>query len=117
MKIETGLFDHMVLQRDARDASDQPITGTTKATGPVKARVRAGNKAVRGLDGRTIGHAARGKFTVTLKGIPTGGPYEIELSVGDEKIAVSDVLVGDVWIAGGQSNMQGCGLRREKCEP
>lgn len=47
-----------------------------------------------------------------LMGIPTGGPYDITFQDGQTKLCFTDIWVGDVWILGGQSNMQGCGTLR-----
>ncbi len=49
----------------------------------------------------------RRKFHLT--GIPTGGPYTLNLTIGEETTVFTDVYVGDVWIVGGQSNMDGYG--------
>ena len=111
MNILTGLFDHMVLQRNRRNQSDALITGNTTGTGAVLARL--------GKTGRwrAIGRAARGKFTAQLRGVPVGGPYRVELAVGDDRLVVNDVLVGDVWICAGQSNMQGVGRLKYADKP
>lgn len=121
MQLETGLFDRIVLQRNSRNLSDAAFTGTCDAAGPVEARVTQNGKAVRGLNWKRVGSAARRKFKGVLKGVPTGGSYDIELRIKDKKASqtdtasVKDVLVGDVWIAAGQSNMQGCGLQKDRC--
>lgn len=110
MKIESGLFDHMVLQRGPGESSHATFTGTCSATGTVFAEIRNGKKL---LSARTkVGRAARGRVTGVLKTLPTGGPYEIRLWIqgSDEQFTVHDVLVGDVWIVAGQSNSEGCGL-------
>lgn len=46
-----------------------------------------------------------GKNRWKLCGIPVGGPYEIEA----DGQSYRDIYVGDVWILGGQSNMEGVG--------
>ena len=117
MRIKRGLFDHMTLQRK-RGVSDAIVEGVCEASGPVTATVRRGGKAVRGFGrGVRIGSAAKGRFRGRLKGVPVGGPYDIELAVGDEGAKVRDVLVGDVWILAGQSNMQGIGLLSGAMKP
>lgn len=109
MEIISGLFSHMVLQRNQHNCSEAPITGLTSGQGAVCATVKQAGKVIRGMAKRPIGRAAKGRFQATLKGLPTGGPYAIELRCGDDTVSIRDVLVGDVWLLGGQSNMQGCG--------
>lgn len=48
-----------------------------------------------------------------LTGIPTGGPYALTLRDGAEALHFSELWVGDVWLLGGQSNMEGWGERGE----
>ncbi len=110
MQIESGLFDHMVLQRNRKNVSEALFSGLCSAKGPVTAMVRRGRNVVKGFSGAAIGTAARGRLSGCLKGLPAGGPYDIELKAGVETLTVQDVLVGDVWLLGGQSNMQGCGF-------
>lgn len=43
---------------------------------------------------------------VKVKTPAAGGPYAITLTSGNEKIILNDVLIGEVWICSGQSNMQ-----------
>ncbi len=47
---------------------------------------------------------ADGKWTVTLEPLVAGGPDTMEIK-GNNAIVLRDILVGDVWIASGQSNM------------
>ena len=35
-----------------------------------------------------------------------GGPFNISATLDEERIMISDVMVGDVWLCSGQSNMQ-----------
>lgn len=49
--------------------------------------------------------AASGRWDATLKPVAAGGPYVLAVS-GRNRIEVQDVLVGEVWICSGQSNME-----------
>ena len=46
-----------------------------------------------------------GRFDASLPAIEAGGPYTLEVKA-DESRTINDVLVGEVWICSGQSNMQ-----------
>jgi sialate O-acetylesterase len=48
---------------------------------------------------------ASGRWRVTLDAQPAGGPHVISVR-GKKALTVSDVLFGDVWVCGGQSNME-----------
>ena len=109
MKIVSGLFDHMVLQRNGTNVSEACLEGLSTHNGPVLVTVRKKGKPFAAWRETKIGQAKNGRFTAGLKGLPTGGPYDIELLIGKDSLSVRDVLVGDVWLLGGQSNMQGYG--------
>ena len=47
-----------------------------------------------------------GSWSIELKDLKAGGPYTINISHEGEERIVEDVLVGDVWVLAGQSNMQ-----------
>src|ERR1700736_3959166 len=47
---------------------------------------------------------ATGKWKLFLKPIEAGGPYELTIA-GQNTIVVKDILIGEVWIGSGQSNM------------
>lgn len=89
------LFRHgAVLQRDS--------------TIPVWGRARAGEKISVHLAGQrvTTSAGADGRWLVHLPARPASAtPVELVVE-GENRIVVSDVLVGDVWLCGGQSNMQ-----------
>lgn len=110
MKIQTGIFDHAVLQRNRKNVSEAEFSGLCAASGTVTATITRGKRAVKGFSDVPVGKAVRGRMKGRINGLPAGGPYDIEFRVGGVKLAVKDVLVGDVWLLGGQSNMQGCGL-------
>src|SRR5262245_34189659 len=49
--------------------------------------------------------AKDGKWVVRLKSLKAGGPFTLTVS-GKNRIELKNVLVGEVWICGGQSNME-----------
>lgn len=60
------------------------------------------------FDGRsaTATAAADGSWRVELPAHAAGGPYALRVRGDGETVTVQDVLVGDVWLASGQSNME-----------
>src|SRR5699024_6068706 len=42
---------------------------------------------------------------VKLPAMPAGGPYKLLIGSVNDTITFSDVLIGEVWVASGQSNM------------
>ena len=54
---------------------------------------------------KVVTTAKDGKWMVRLKPLKAGGPFTLTVS-GKNKIEFKNVLVGEVWICGGQSNMQ-----------
>ena len=46
-----------------------------------------------------------GKWTLNLNAEKAGGPFEL-IIIGNNKITIKNVLVGEVWICSGQSNME-----------
>ena len=47
----------------------------------------------------------RGRWELTVPTPAAGGPFRIEVTAGQESRTLHDVLVGEVWLCGGQSNM------------
>ncbi|NUQ20726.1 MAG: 9-O-acetylesterase, partial [Gemmatimonadaceae bacterium] len=86
--------DGMVVQRGARI----PVWGWAAPGAAVTARFKG-----------TVAHAtadSSGRWTVTFPASAAGGPYRLTVDAGSEHASVGDVLVGDVWVASGQSNME-----------
>ena len=83
--------DHMVLQRE------RPVAVFGEADGPVTATLG---------EVRAEARPAQGRFKVTLPPIPAGGPFELTLACGGETVTFTDVMIGEVWLCGGQSNME-----------
>lgn len=68
----------------------------------------AANALVSGnLNGSTVyaRTSATGDFTLYFPPQSAGGPFRMEVCCQDEKIALEDILIGEVWLASGQSNM------------
>lgn len=49
--------------------------------------------------------SSEGKWSAALGPFPAGGPYEMTVE-GSEATTLSDIYLGEVWLAGGQSNME-----------
>ncbi|WP_416865302.1 MAG: sialate O-acetylesterase [Imperialibacter sp.] len=86
--------DHMVLQRDI------PISVWGWANPLEKITVS--------LDGSEALVVAdeKGEWVAKLPKRPVGGPYQLTVKGANEQLVFSDVLMGDVWFASGQSNME-----------
>lgn len=114
MKVLHGLMDGQVLQRDRRGNGMAKISGRCGASGLVELRITKNGRPVRGGDWKVAGVAEKKLFQADLSGIRTGGPYAVEMRIGQgrrtlESLVIRDVFVGDVWMLGGQSNMEGIG--------
>lgn len=94
LQLASVFSDHMVLQRNM----NVPVWGAAKVGGTVT--VKIAGKSARAKVSST------GSWKLTLPDLPAGGPYKMEVSSGSETITYSDILVGEVWICSGQSNMQ-----------
>jgi sialate O-acetylesterase len=86
--------DHAVLQRD------QPIA--------VWGTAGAGDKVTVTLGGRTASGSAdaHGKWKVELPPQGAGGPYALTATANGRTVSRADILVGDVYLCAGQSNME-----------
>lgn len=86
--------DNMVLQRD------EPLL--------IQGIADAGEKVTVAVNGvKALATAANdGKWHVTLPPMKAGGPYELMISTPSRSLKYSDVLVGEVWLCSGQSNME-----------
>lgn len=88
--------DNMVLQQQ----TDAALWGTAEPGKKVSVKVSWAKKAI-----TTTADAETGKWMVRVSTPAAGGPYEITISDG-ESITLKDVLIGEVWFASGQSNME-----------
>jgi sialate O-acetylesterase len=85
--------DHMVLQREV----DIPIWGWADANEEVTITFN-------GKTYKTMPNADK-KWQIFLPKIKAGGPYSMTIK-GKNTIEISDILIGDVWLGSGQSNME-----------
>ncbi|MCD0490334.1 sialate O-acetylesterase [Pedobacter sp. MC2016-14] len=90
--VPNSLFsEHAVLQRNM----PVPVWGTARNGEKVTVEF-AGQKA------ETV--AADGRWIVKLKPLKAGGPFVMTIK-GDNAVTINDILVGEVWVCSGQSNM------------
>lgn len=87
--------DHMVLQR----GQGTPVYGTADAGEQVTVTFAQ-------LPPKSVAADAQGKWRVDLDLAEAGGPFELTVAGPANTVKFSDVLVGDVWICSGQSNME-----------
>ncbi|HAM72981.1 MAG TPA: sialate O-acetylesterase [Verrucomicrobiales bacterium] len=88
-----GLFtDHMVLQRGI----SVPVWGWADEGEEITVTFRDQTRTTR---------ATGGRWMVRLSNLKAGGPDPLTIK-GKNQVVLQDVLVGEVWIASGQSNME-----------
>ena len=99
LRLPSVFSDHMVLQRDR----EVPVWGWADPGSEVHVTV----------DDQTVATTAGadGKWRVMLPGHPAGGPFTLALAsdaddVDGDRVEVTDVYFGEVWLASGQSNME-----------
>lgn len=93
LKMPNVFGSHMVVQQKA----PIKVWGWTKPGQDVS--VSFADKSTSGKAGDD------GRFEVALPAVDAGGPYTMTVKA-DESVSFDDVLVGEVWVCSGQSNMQ-----------
>lgn len=93
-KLHAMFQDHAVLQRG------QPIRVWGEAAPNEEVKVAIAGKSARARAG------AEGHWEAQLPALKAGGPYTLTASAGGASQSVNDVLIGDVWLCSGQSNME-----------
>lgn len=98
--------NHMILQRDKRIA----VFGTGKTGSKITVSLLDNNEDVVTSSAKVpmtvTGVITDSKFLVYLPPLSAGGPYTLRVTDGSETLEYYDVLLGDLWFAGGQSNME-----------
>jgi sialate O-acetylesterase len=101
------LSDHMVVQRDlpvhvwGMATSGEQVSVTFRGETESTTATRLGRWSVYLKPG-----AAGGPFEITVKGTPGADASASAPGTAPQTITINDVLVGDVWVASGQSNME-----------
>ncbi|GAB2764218.1 sialate O-acetylesterase [Rhabdobacter roseus] len=94
LKVARLFGDHMVLQRD------RPVKVWGWASKGDKVEISFNNQKI------TTKADANGKWLAELPATPAGGPYQMSIRARKEQINLQDILVGEVWLLSGQSNME-----------
>src|SRR5690606_37142832 len=92
VKLPQIFGDHMVLQREV----PIHIWGWAEPGELVNVSLNGQQKQTKAND--------EGKWSLHLKKEKAGGPFELKVE-GENEIVLKDVLIGDVWVCSGQSNM------------
>jgi sialate O-acetylesterase len=95
VRLPTVIGSHMVLQRDA----PLPIWGWAEPGEKVTVTLGDDNQATATAD-------AAGKWMVKLAPMKSGGGPLAMTVQGKNTIKLDDILIGEVWVASGQSNME-----------
>jgi sialate O-acetylesterase len=116
IRITSGPVDNQVLQRTAEQTADISFSGAAsgkKVNGKdVEARLTAADSTpVPGFDWSSVAKIQKLKWDGELRRVPVGGPYrlEVRLQGSDSTLSIANLLVGDLWVLAGQSNMEGHG--------
>jgi sialate O-acetylesterase len=93
VKLPAVFGDHMVLQQQTK----LKFWGTADAGEEVTVTVGESKAAAKANED--------GKWLIELPALEAGGPHQVSVK-GNNEILLKDVLVGEVWVCSGQSNMQ-----------
>lgn len=94
VKLPAIFSDNMVLQRDV----PLKIWGWAKKNETVEVRFMGQLKKTKA--------DKNGWWKLQLDPISYGGPYQMEIKGRENKILLKNILIGEVWLASGQSNME-----------
>jgi sialate O-acetylesterase len=94
LKICRLFSDHAVLQRQ------KPLPVWGKANPKDEITINFANKIQ-----KTVADT-EGVWRVTFSPMEAGGPFEMMVSTGMDTLKIKDLLMGDVWLCSGQSNME-----------
>ncbi len=93
LKVNSMFSTNAVLQRDM----EVPVWGTAGENDTVTVEFR---------DQKLSTAAKNGKWMVKLQPMKAGGPYIMKIKSAGSEIELRNIMVGEVWLCGGQSNME-----------
>ena len=96
IKLPAILGDNMVLQQNVK----VNLWGYASKQKKVEVKTSWNNMVY------STSAASDGKWMLQIETPKAGGPYIIEISDDDSSINLSNILVGEVWLCSGQSNME-----------
>jgi len=93
LKLASPFGEHMVIQRD------RPIHiwGEAPPNANIDIQLASQKTSTTAL--------ADGRWSVTLNPLPAGGPHNLIATANNKSTTIHDILIGDVWLCAGQSNM------------
>ena len=94
LEINPLFSDHMVLQQNQEVA----FWGNYSPNKKIKITATWGSEATTKVDNN-------GNWKLSLNTPNAGGPFEIKIKSNDSSILLKDIMIGEVWLASGQSNM------------
>ena len=95
LTLSSVFSNHMVLQQEAHVS----IWGNTIANHPVEIKGSWGSNVITTSN-------FEGEWKASLETPSFGGPFELSIRSNEQNIVFSDVMIGEVWLASGQSNME-----------
>ena len=96
IKLPALFSDNMMLQQQ----SNVPIWGWADKNQTIKIQTSWDAKTYEAKADKS------GKWKIALQTPAAGGPYEITVSDGVETKSIKNILIGEVWLCSGQSNME-----------
>ena len=95
-----GIFkDNIVFQR----GGEIRVFGTASSGTEIKSCIKNGTEVLTQAHDVSNGD---GSFLVLMPALDAGGPFTLEVSSSEESVVINNVYIGEVWLAGGQSNME-----------
>lgn len=95
LKLPAIFSDNMVLQQK----NEAAVWGSAEVNQKVTVTASWGKSV-------SVNANSDGTWSTKIKTPKAGGPFEVIVSSGNEKIIFKNVLIGEVWLCSGQSNME-----------